>query len=81
MKKKLLILLSLPMIGISQDKTVFNKYDLMINQVLENTVSFIKQTNITNREFRFYKYHQKPIINWNEKKFSKWQIIDKKDKK
>ena len=81
MKKKLLILLSLPMIGISQDKTVFNKYDLMINQVLENTVSFIKQTNITNREFRFYKYNQKPIINWNEKKFSKWQIIDKKDKK
>ena len=81
MKKILLILLCLPIIGVGQGKRVFTKYDLMINQVLENTVSFIKQKNITKREFRFYKYHQQPIINWNEKKFSKWQIIDKKDKK
>ena len=81
MKKLLLILLCLPIIGVGQGKRVFTKYDLMVNQVLENTVSFIKQSNIPKTEFRFYQYHQQPIINWNEEKFSKWQIIDKKDKK
>jgi hypothetical protein len=81
MKKLLLILLCLPMIGLGQDIRVFTKYDLMVNQVLENTVSFIKEKNTPKTEFRFYQYHNRPFINWNEEKFSKWQITDQKDKK
>ena len=81
MKKLLLILLCLPFIGFGQDIRVFTKYDLIVNQVLENTVSFIKEKNTPKTEFRFYQYHQQPFINWNEEKYSKWQITDQKDKK
>ena len=81
MKKLLLIFLYFPMIGFGQDLRGFNKYDIIINQVLENTVSFIKDRNAPKAEFRFYLNNQKSSINWNEERFSRWQIIDKKDKR
>ena len=81
MKKLLLILLCLPMIGFGQDFRGFSKCDIIINQVLENTVSFIKDKNTPKTEFRFYLNNKTFPINWNEERFSKWQIIDKKDKK
>jgi len=81
MKKLLLILLCLPMIGFGQDSRSFNKCDLIINQVLENTASFIKDKKTIKPEFRFYLINKKTSINWKEKKLSKWQIIDKRKKK
>ena len=81
MKKLLLILLCLPFIGFGQDLKGFSKCDIIINQVLENTVSFINDKNTPKTEFRFYLNNKKFPINWNEERFSKWQIIDKKDKK
>ena len=80
MKKLLLILLCLPFIGFGQDLRGFSKCDIIVNQVLENTVSFIKDKSTTKTEFRFYMNNEKSSINWNEKRFSKWQIIDKKEK-
>ena len=79
MKKLLLILLCLPFIGFGQDIRVFSKRDFIVNQVLENTVSFIRQRNIPKTEFRFYLYNEKYALDWNKKGLSKWQIIDKKE--
>ena len=53
MKKLLLILLCLPMIVAGQDLRGFNKCDIIINQILENAVSFIKDKNTPKTEFRF----------------------------
>ena len=68
------------MIGFGQDVRGFSKCDIIVNQVLENTVSFIKDKSTTKTEFRFYLNNQKSSVNWNEERFSKWQIIDKKRK-
>ena len=81
MKKTLFILLCLPFIGFGQDLREFNKCDIIVNQVLENTARFIKDRNTPKTEFRFYLNNQKSSINWNKERFSKWQIIDKKRKK
>ena len=78
MKRLLLILLCLPMIGFGQDLRGLNKCDIIINQILENTVGFIKDRNTPKEEFRFYLNNQKSLINWNEERFSRWQVIDKK---
>ena len=53
----------------------------MVNQVLENTVGFIKEQKTPKTEFRFYQYYHQPVINWNEEKFAKWQITYQKAKK
>tara|TARA_B100001758_G_C17984961_1_gene390130 strand:- start:104 stop:358 length:255 start_codon:yes stop_codon:yes gene_type:complete len=80
MKKILFILTYLPFIGFGQDLKEFNKCDIIVNQVLENTARFIKDRNTPKTEFRFYLNNQKSSINWNKERFSKWQIIDKKRK-
>ena len=67
------------MIGFGQDISGFSKRDIIVNQVLENTVSFIRQRNIPKTEFRFYLYNEKYELDWNKKGLSKWQIIDKKE--
>ena len=52
MKKLLLILIALPIIGFGQDIRGFSKRDIIVNQVLENTVTFIRQKNIPKTEIR-----------------------------
>ena len=69
------------MIGFGQDVKNFRSCDIILNQLLENTVSFIKHKNAPKTNFRFYLTTQDYSINWNKERFSKWQIIDKKDKK
>ena len=78
MKKLLLILLCLPMIGFGQDLRTFTNCDLIINQLLENTISFIEDRNSPKLNFRFYLEKQESIINWNDKQFLKWQISKNK---
>ena len=80
MKKLILLLLCLPFIGFGQNSRDFNKCDLIINQVLENTTSFIKYKKTTKTEFRFYLINKNQSVNWKEIKFSKWQIKDKQKK-
>ena len=81
MKKLLLILLCLPFIGFGQDVRAFSSCDIIINQLLENTVSFIKYKDAPKKDFRFYLTTQESSINWKEERLSKWQILDKKSKK
>ena len=76
MKKLLLVLLCLPMIGFGQELITFKKSDIILNQVLENTVSFIKNKNKPKIRFRFYYTNGKSSINWNAGRFYKWQLND-----
>ena len=78
MKKLLLILLCLPIIGFGQDMRKASNCDIIINQLIESTVSFIKHKNVPKKKFRFYLITQESSINWNEERFSKWQILEKK---
>jgi hypothetical protein len=81
MKKLILILFSLPIFGFAQNVAYFSKCDLIINQVLENTATYINKRNTPITEFKFYFNNQKPSINWEENKFLKWKITDRNDKK
>tara|TARA_B110000196_G_scaffold118005_1_gene102505 strand:+ start:523 stop:777 length:255 start_codon:yes stop_codon:yes gene_type:complete len=81
MKKLLLTLLCLPIIGFGQDVKNFTHCDIMINQLLEHTVSFIKHKNAPKTKFRFYLTTQESSINWNKERLSKWEISDKKPEK
>ena len=71
MKKLLLILLCLPMIGFGQDVRDFSSSDLIITHLLKNTIPFIKDKNSPKPNFRFYLEKQESLINWNDKRFSK----------
>ena len=53
MKKTLIISIFLPYISLCQDIKQFSQCDLIINQILENTASYINQKNTPNIEFKF----------------------------
>jgi len=80
MKNLILILLCLSMTVCGQDAKSFDKCDLIINQILENTTRFIKDQKTNKSEFRFYLLSKSDSIDWKEIHFSKWQIIDKSKK-
>jgi len=70
----------MPLAGFAQELRDYNKCDLIINQVLENTASFIKDKKTSKTKFRFYLNNKKSTLKWNETRLSKWQIIDRKSK-
>ena len=78
MKKISLLFLCIPLTGLAQELRDFNKCDIIINQVLENTASFIANKRTIKTKFRFYLNNKKSSLNWNEQRLSKWQIIDTK---
>ena len=78
MKNLLFILLFLPLIGFGQDLKTVTSCDLIITQLLENTIDFIEYKNSSKPNFRFYLKNQESIINWNDKRFLKWQISNTK---
>ena len=80
MKKLMLILLLSPIVGFGQDVRGFSTYDIIINQLLENTASFIKDKNAPKTNFRFYLTSQQSSLNWNAARLSKWQILEKRPK-
>ena len=79
MKKILLMLLCVPLFSFGQDIRRFSKCDIIINQVLENTVSFIKHIQNPKKEFSYYLNNENYTIDWNDVELLKWQIIDKKE--
>tara|TARA_B100001250_G_C19245747_1_gene548448 strand:- start:78 stop:371 length:294 start_codon:yes stop_codon:yes gene_type:complete len=80
MKRVLIILFFFPIFGFTQELRYFNHYDIFINQVLENTANFIKDKNTPEINFRFYLVTKDPLVNWNQKRFSKWQILEDNSK-
>ena len=77
MNKLILILLCLPLLGFGQDLIVFTKRDLVINQILHNTVQYFSDKNTPKVEFRFFLKNQRSNIDWSKEKFSKWKINSK----
>ncbi|HJN63369.1 MAG TPA: hypothetical protein QGG91_01495 [Flavobacteriales bacterium] len=79
MKKLLLILLCLPLIGFGQDNREFTIKDLIINQVLENTINYIKNKNKVTYTFKVDVPPMNNNLGWNDLRLHKWQIIEPKD--
>ena len=75
----LILFIGLPMIGFGQDLIRVSKCEIIINQVLENTVSYLNKNNQPKTEFRFYMCKKDHAIDWNKKRFYKWKIIEKTD--
>ena len=76
------------MIGFGQDIRHFTIKDLIINQVLENTINYIENKNKVTYTFKVDLPPMNNSINWNDlslviKKSNwynhKWQIIELKD--
>lgn len=74
MKKLIIILLFLPIISFGQEVILFKKSDIIINQILENTFSFINKKNKKKILFKFELINKESLINWNNYRFSKWKI-------
>jgi hypothetical protein len=74
MKKLIIILLFLPIISFGQEVMLFKKSDIIINQILENTFSFINKKNKKKILFKFELINKESLINWNNYRFSKWKI-------
>ena len=78
---KLLFLVSyLPFIGFAQDVRNYSSCDVIVNQLIENTVSFIKYKNTPKTNFRFYLTAQGSSINWDQEGLSKWKISEQNAK-
>ena len=81
MKKLLIILLCLPMIGFGQKNTnqMGNSMDAAINTVLEYTFEYLSKDNfyIPNGEFKIST--KKDSIDWNNTQFIKWKVIQPKN--
>ena len=75
--KKILFLLCLPVIGFGQDFSFSSNRDLIINQILENSAEFIRNRNTAKPKFKFYLKNQEFIVNWNDERYSRWQIPKK----
>jgi len=81
MKKLLLILLCLPMIGFGQQNSnqMGNSIDAAINTVLEYTFEYINKENFYTPNSEFKISTKKDSIDWNNAQFIKWKVIQPKD--
>jgi len=69
----------LPLIGFGQDNREFTIKDLIINQVLENTINYIKNKNKVTYTFKVDVPPMNNNLWWNDLRLHKWQIIEPKD--
>ena len=81
MKKILLILLCLPMIGFGQKNSnqMGSSMDAAINTVLEYTFEYLSKDNFYTPNVEFKISTKKDSIDWNNTQFIKWKIIQPKD--
>ena len=66
------------MIGFGQEVKLLKKSDILINQVLENTFSFINEKKIKKTPIKFKLIKKEPLIDWNDSRLFKWKIINDK---
>ena len=60
--------------SVGQEVMLYKKSDILINQILENTFSFINKKNKKKILFKFELINKESLINWNNYRFSKWKI-------
>jgi hypothetical protein len=81
MKKLLLILLCLPMIGFGQQNSnqMGNSTDAAINIVLENVFEYLSKDDFFTPNGEFNISTKKDSIDWDNTQFIKWKVIQPKD--
>ena len=81
MKKLLLILLCLPMIGFGQKNSnqMGSSMDAAINTVLENSFEYLSKDNFSTPNGEFKISTKKDSIDWDNIQFIKWKVIQPKD--
>ena len=81
MKKLLLILLCLPIIGFGQQNSnqMGNSMDAAINTVLEYAFEYLSKDNFYTPNHEFKISTKKDSIDWNNTQFIKWKVIQPKD--
>ena len=81
MKKLLLILLCLPLIGFGQQNTnqMGNSTDAVINTVLEIAFECLSKDDFFTLNGEFKISTKKDSINWDNTQFIKWKLIQRKD--
>jgi len=81
MKKLLLMLIALTMIGFGQQNSnqMGSSMDAAINTVLEYTFEYLSKDNFYTPNGEFKISTKKYSIDWNNTKFIKWKIIQPKD--
>ena len=78
MNKLILIFLLIPFISLAQDTKVMTIQDVLINTVLETTANYLEHKNDVNPVDNLEFTSKKDSIDWNNKQFIKWQIIELK---
>ena len=81
MKKLLLIIIFLPMIGFGQQNSnqIGNSMDAAINTALEIAFEFLSKDVFFTPNGEFKISTQKDSINWDNTRFIKWKVIQLKD--
>ena len=81
MKKLLLILLCLPLIGFGQQNSnqMGNSTDAVINTVLEISFECLSKDDFFTPNGEFKISAKKDSINWDNTQFIKWKLIQPKD--
>lgn len=80
MKKLLLILICLPIIGFGQKNLnqIGNSMDAAINTILEIAFECFSKDDIFTPNYKFKIYTKKDSINWDNTQFIKWKVIKPK---
>ena len=78
MKKLLLILFFLPMIGFGQINEQ-SPLDALINVVLEGTLNYFEHRNDVVHNSEFKMSTKKYSVDWNSSQLIRWKIIAPKD--
>jgi hypothetical protein len=81
MKKLLLMLIALTMIGFGQQNSnqMGSSMDAAINTVLEYTFEYLSKDNFYTPNDEFKISTKKDSINWDNTQFIKWKVIQPKD--
>jgi len=79
MNKLILIFLLIPFISLAQDTKVMTIQDVLINTVLETTANYLEHKKDVDPAENLEVNPKKDSIDWNNKQFVKWQIIEPKD--
>ena len=68
-----------PCVLLAQDTKVMTTQDALINAVLETTANYLEHKKDVDPAENLEVNPKKDSIDWNNKQFIKWQIIELKD--
>ena len=79
MRRIIFIVFFFPCALLAQDIKLMTTQDVIINAVLENTANYLEHKDDVNPNDKLEIFTKEDSIDWNNKQFIKWQIIEPKD--